>query len=347
MQTQPSFTLGAIAEMLGATLYGDPQTRICGLGTLEAATAEEVAFLANPHYQHQLASTQAAAVIVRESARSACPNAALVVENPYLSYARLSQAFAPQPLAQGFIHPSAVIDPSAQIHASARIEAGVVIEADAIIEAQVHIGAHSVIGAQVFIGAQSRLYPHVTLYHQVRVGPRCIIHSGAVIGADGFGFAHDGQQWHKIAQLGAVVLEADVEVGACTSIDRGALEDTYIGAGVKIDSQVQIAHNVHIGAHSMLAGCVGIAGSTQVGSHCLLGGGVGLAGHLRLADGVQVTGMSLVTNHIEQAGVYSSGTSAMPNALWRKNAVRFKQLDTLARRVQALERLLAEKDDPA
>jgi len=200
------------------------------------------------------------------------------------------------------------------------------------------VGAGSVVGADSVLGDHTRLHANVTVCHGVVIGQRVILQSGCVIGGDGFGFAHDGGQWHKIAQLGGVVLGDDVEVGSCSNIDRGALGNTVIGNDVKIDSQVQIAHNVTVGDHSALAGCSGIAGSTHVGKHCMLGGGAGVAGHLTICDGVQITGMSLVTNSIHQPGVYSSGTGAMRNAQWRKNAVRFKQLDDIANRLSRLEK---------
>ena len=236
------------------------------------------------------------------------------------------------------MHPSAVVDPAATLGERVEVGPNAVIGAGVTLGDDVIIGPGCVVGADTTIGAGSRLHANVTVCHGVVIGARAILHSGCVIGGDGFGFAHDGARWHKIAQLGGVVLGDDVEVGSCSSIDRGALGDTLIGNDVKIDSQVQIAHNVQIGDHSALAGCVGIAGSTKVGKHCMLGGGVGLSGHLTLCDGVQVTGMSLVTNSISEPGVYSSGTGAMKNAQWRKNAVRFKQLDDIAKRLVRLEK---------
>ncbi|WP_355659544.1 UDP-3-O-(3-hydroxymyristoyl)glucosamine N-acyltransferase [Halomonas salifodinae] len=335
----PSFTLEELAARLGATLVGDGQRRVSGLATLSEAGPDDITFLANRAYLKYLPETRAAAVLLHPGQAEACPVACLTLENPYLGYAALSRLFDPLLGRQApGIHPTAVVADGVLLGRDVEIGPQAVIEAGVSLGDGVVVGPGSVIGADTQIGAGSRLHANVTVCHGVVIGERAILHSGCVIGGDGFGFAHDGGQWHKIAQLGGVVLGDDVEVGSCSSIDRGALGDTLIGNDVKIDSQVQIAHNVQIGDHSALAGCVGIAGSTKVGKHCLLGGGVGLSGHLTICDGVQVTGMSLVTNSIHEPGVYSSGTGAMSNAQWRKNAVRFKQLDALAKRLARLEK---------
>ena len=335
----PKMTLGDLAERLGARLVGDAERQVGGLATLGEAGPDQVAFLANRAYLKDLPGTRAAAVLLHPQHADSCPVDRLELDNPYLGYAAASRLF--DSLAghdPAGIHPSAVVDPTVTLGERVEVGANAVIEAGATLGDDVVIGPGSVVGADTTIGDGSRLHANVTVYHGVVIGRRVILHSGSVVGGDGFGFAHDGSRWHKIAQLGGVVLGDDVEVGSCSSIDRGALGDTLIGNDVKIDSQVQIAHNVQIGEHSALAGCVGIAGSTKVGRHCMLGGGVGLAGHLTLCDGVQVTGMSLVTNSIHEPGVYSSGTGAMANAQWRKNAVRFKQLDDMAKRLTRLER---------
>ncbi|MBF7053730.1 UDP-3-O-(3-hydroxymyristoyl)glucosamine N-acyltransferase [Halomonas sp. KAO] len=335
----PKMTLGDLAERLGARLVGDAGREVSGLATLNAAEPGQVAFLANRAYLKDLPGTRAAAVLLHPQHAESCPVDRLELDNPYLGYAAASRLFDPlvgrEPAG---IHPSAVVDPTATLGARVEIGPLAVVEAGACLGDDVIVGPGSVVGADTTIGAESRLHANVTVYHGVVIGRRAVLHSGCVVGGDGFGFAHDGSRWHKIAQLGGVVLGDDVEVGSCSSIDRGALGDTLIGNDVKIDSQVQIAHNVQIGEHSALAGCVGIAGSTKVGRHCMLGGGVGLAGHLTLCDGVQVTGMSLVTNSIHEPGVYSSGTGAMSNAQWRKNAVRFKHLDDMAKRLARLEK---------
>ncbi|WP_048306367.1 UDP-3-O-(3-hydroxymyristoyl)glucosamine N-acyltransferase [Halomonas sp. PR-M31] len=336
-----SFSLADLAERLGATLVGDGEQCISGLATLSDAGPADISFLANRAYLKYLMNTQAAAVLLHPAHGADCPaeTARLELDNPYLAYAQLSRLFDPLAMqASSGIHATAFVAEDVILGHDVEVGPHAVIEAGVRLGDNVVVGAGSVVGQQSIIDADSRLHANVTVSHGVVIGKRAILHSGCVIGGDGFGFAHDGGCWHKIAQLGGVVLGDDVEVGSCSSIDRGALDDTLIGNGVKIDSQVQIAHNVHIGDHSALAGCVGIAGSTRVGRHCMLGGGVGLSGHLTLCDGVQITGMSLVTNSITEPGVYSSGTGAMSNGLWRKNAVRFKQLDDIAKRVARLER---------
>ncbi len=336
--TVQSYRLGEIAEALGAELRGDPDTRVTGLATLQAAGPDQLSFLANPAYAKYLTDTRAAAVIVSPAAAGDNPTNVLLLDNPYLGYARLSHWFDPAPVAPPGIHPSAVVDPDASVPASASIGPNAVIEAGVVIGEQVAIGAGSVVGARTTIGAGSVIRPRVSLAHDVVVGQRCHILSGAVIGSDGFGFANEKGQWHRIAQLGRVILGDDVEVGANTTIDRGALDDTVIGNGVKLDNLIQIAHNVRIGDHSAMAAMVGISGSTKIGSHCVFGGASGVAGHLEIANQVHLTGMTLVTGDIREPGVYSSGTSADTNRRWRKNAVRFRQLDTLARRVKELEK---------
>ncbi|WP_417539368.1 UDP-3-O-(3-hydroxymyristoyl)glucosamine N-acyltransferase [Marinobacter sp.] len=336
--TEKFYRLGEIAEALGAELRGDPEIQVSGLATLQAAGPDQLSFLANPTYAKHLGETQAAAVILSPAAADDCPTNVLVLANPYLGYARLSHWFDPAPIAPPGIHPAAVVDSSATVATSASIGPNAVIEAEVVIGEAVVIGAGSVIGSRTSIGAGSIIRPRVTLAHDVVIGQRCHILSGAVIGSDGFGFANEKGQWHRIAQLGRVVLGDDVEVGANTTIDRGALDDTVIGSGVKLDNLIQIAHNVHIGDHCAMAAMVGIAGSTKIGSHCVFGGASGVAGHLEIASQVHLTGMTLVTGDIREPGVYSSGTSADTNRQWRKNAVRFRQLDTLARRVKELEK---------
>lgn len=336
--TKKSFRLGEIATALGAELKGDPDLEVTGLATLQAATPGQISFLANPSYAKYLANTQASAVIMSPAAVGDSEINVLLLDNPYLGYARLSHWFDPEPVAQPGIHPSAVVDPDARVADTASIGPNVVIEAGVVVGEQVVIGAGTVIGARAQIGAATVIRPRVTLAHDVVLGQRCHILSGAVIGSDGFGFANEKGVWQRIAQLGRVVLGDDVEVGANTTIDRGALDDTLIGDGVKLDNLIQIAHNVQIGDHSAMAAMVGIAGSTRIGRHCVFGGASGVAGHLEIADQVHLTGMTLVTGDIREAGVYSSGTSADTNRQWRKNAVRFRQLDDLARRIRDLEK---------
>jgi UDP-3-O-[3-hydroxymyristoyl] glucosamine N-acyltransferase len=333
-----SYRLDEIARELGADLRGAPDVVISGLATLQAAMVGQISFLANPSYAKHLADTRASAVIVSPAAASECPTNALVLANPYLGYAQLSHWFSPEPVMAPGQHSTAVVDPTAHIAPTASIGPNVVIDADADIGEYVVVGAGSVVGARARIGAGTVIRPRVTLAHDVVVGQRCHILSGAVIGSDGFGFANEKGVWHRIAQLGRVVLGDDVEVGANTTIDRGALDDTVIGNGVKLDNLIQIAHNVQIGDHSAMAAMVGIAGSTRIGRHCVFGGATGVAGHLKIGDQVHLTGMTMVTGNIQEPGVYSSGISADTNRRWRKNAVRFRQLDALAQRIKDLEK---------
>lgn len=335
------YTLGELATRLGCRVQGDASIQLSGLGSLESAVAGELTFLANRKFSAMLADTHASAVILHPEFADATPLPSLVTEQPYLAFARVSQLFDAAPRPVPGIHPTAWVAPDADVHASASIGPHCVVEQGAIIGPDVMLGAGSVVGAYSRIGAGSRLYAHVSIYHAVVIGARAIVHSGAVIGADGFGFAPNGRAWEKIAQLGGVIIGNDVEIGANSTIDRGAIDNTVIEDGVKIDNLVMIAHNCHIGKNSAIAGCVGMAGSSVVGQNCTLGGGVGLSGHLTLTDNVHLTGMTLVTNSIDKPGSYSSGTGTMDTADWRKSAVRFSQLDKLHRRVTALEKLSA------
>lgn len=335
-----TMTLGAISRILEAELRGDPDQVIAGIGTLQTAVEGQIAFLANPSYGKYLSQTRASAVILAEAAAAQCPTNVLVMSNPYLGYARLSHYFSREPVPPMGIDPAAIVDPSAEVAASASIGPRAVIGAEAVIGEGVRIGAGVVVGARCVIGDQSRVYPNCTLYHDVRMGARCVIHSGTVIGSDGFGLANDQGAWVKIAQLGGVLLGDDVEVGSNTSIDRGALDDTIIGNGVKLDNLVQIAHNVIIGDHSAIAGCAGVAGSATIGKNCIIGGGTCINGHVEIGDQVHMTGMTMATHSISEPGVYSSGTGVEANSKWRKSAVRIKQLDDMFRRLKALEKRL-------
>jgi UDP-3-O-[3-hydroxymyristoyl] glucosamine N-acyltransferase len=333
-----AWTLSELAARLGVELRGDGDIRVAGVATLQQAGPGDLSFLANVRYRGQLATTRASAVLLAEADAAACPGAALVTENPYLGYARAARLLCPAPVVEAGVHPSAVVSPRAHIDPSARIGALSVIDADTDIGERVDVGARCFIGPGVRLGADTRLLPGVTLLAGTRVGQRVILHSGAVIGGDGFGMAWGGDHWEKVPQLGGVRIGDEVEIGANTTVDRGALGDTVIEDGVKIDNQVQIAHNVFVGAHTAIAGCVGISGSARIGRHCRLAGGVGVVGHLEIADHVQVTGMSMVTRSITQPGTYSAGTPLMENQLWRRNAVGMKRLDGLLKRVDVLER---------
>ncbi len=333
-----SFTLAQLAETLDAELRGDADKVIDGLATLQSATSHQLSFLANAHYRKQLEQTQAGAVLLSVSDAADYSGDCLVVADPYLAYAKLSHYFDRTPQQTVGIHPTAVIADSALIDSTACIGPGVVVDEHAVIGAGVSLGAHCFIGARTTIAEGGRLLARVTLYHDVTVGARVVIQSGAVIGGEGFGFANHQGTWHKIAQIGGVTIGDDVEIGANTTIDRGALDDTLIGNGVKLDNQIQIAHNVQIGDNTAVAACVGISGSAKIGRNCMLAGGVGLVGHIDICDGVFITGMTMVTHSITEPGAYSSGTAMQPAADWKKNAVRFRQLDSMAKRIRALEK---------
>ncbi|MCK0542548.1 UDP-3-O-(3-hydroxymyristoyl)glucosamine N-acyltransferase [Pseudomonas syringae pv. aptata] len=332
--------LGQLAEFLGATLRGDKDIEITGLATLQEAGPGQVSFLANPKYRKLLVDTQATAVLLKPADAEGYTGNALVVPDTYLAYARISHFFDPKPKSSAGVHPTAVIAADALIDPAASIGAFAVIESGVRIAAGVTIGAHCFIGARCEIGEGGWLATRVTLYHDVRIGKRVVIQSGAVLGGEGFGFAQDKGIYHKVAQIGGVTLGDDVEVGVNTAIDRGALADTRIGNGVKLDNQIQIAHNVQVGDHTAMAACVGISGSTKIGKHCMLAGGVGLVGHIDICDGVYITGMTMVTHSITEPGSYSSGTAMQPADEWRKSAARLRKIDDMARRLQKLEKVV-------
>ncbi|WJD63868.1 UDP-3-O-(3-hydroxymyristoyl)glucosamine N-acyltransferase [Pseudomonas kurunegalensis] len=333
-----TMTLGQLAEALGATLKGPEGLQITGLATLQEAGPGQLSFLANPQYRKYLDNCQAGAVLLKAADAESFAGNALIVADPYQAYARISHLFDPKPKAVAGIHPSAVVAEDAQVDASASIGPFAVIESGARIGADVSIGAHCFIGARCVVGEGGWLAPRVTLYHDVTIGKRVVIQSGAVIGGEGFGFANEKGIWRKIAQIGGVTIGDDVEIGVNTAVDRGALSDTRIGDGVKLDNQIQIAHNVQIGDHTAMAACVGISGSTRIGKHCMLAGGVGLVGHIDICDNVFVSGMTMVTRSITEPGSYSSGTAMQPLADWRKSAARIRQLDDMAKRLQQLEK---------
>lgn len=340
-----TLTLGELAEQTGAQLQGDASLPIDVVCTLQDGRPNGISFLANPQYRKYLADTRAGAVILTPEHSAECQVAALISANPYVTYARVATLLSRTPVADAGVHASAVVSADCCIDPSASIGPCCVIEADAVIAQGVVIGPGCVIGRGVHIGAETRLVANVTLCHGVQLGERCLLHPGAVVGSDGFGLANDAGRWVKVPQLGSVRIGDDVEIGANTSIDRGALDDTLIGNGVKLDNQIQIAHNVQIGEHTAIAGCVGISGSAKIGAHCMLAGGVGVVGHLEIADGTVVTGMSMVTKSITKRGVYSSGMAALPSEQWNKIVARLKRLDEMARRLLALERTLERKRD--
>ncbi|VAW76115.1 UDP-3-O-[3-hydroxymyristoyl] glucosamine N-acyltransferase [hydrothermal vent metagenome] len=331
-------SLSELEIELGVTLRGDGDTMISTVSTLEHGEEGALGFLANPAYRKYLAKTRVSAVLISEKDAGSCPVPSLISVNPYADFARAVRLLYPDQAMEPGVHHSAVIDPKAQIDPDARIDASVVIAAGAKIGKGAHIGPGCVIGDGVFIGEGSRLIANVTVIGHAQIGCRVTIHPGAVIGGDGFGIASVDDGWEKVPQLGSVRIGDDVAIGANTTIDRGALEDTIIEEGVRIDNQVQVAHNVFIGAHTAIAGCVGISGSARIGRHCRLAGGVGVVGHLEISDRVTVTAMSMVTRSISKPGsTWSAGTPLMENMRWRRNAVRMRQLDELAKRISNLE----------
>jgi UDP-3-O-[3-hydroxymyristoyl] glucosamine N-acyltransferase len=328
--------LGDLARGIGAELRGDPEVLVEGVATLEAAGPRQVAFVTSRRYRRLLGQTGAGAVILTPADAGACPVACLVTADPYLAYARAATLLNPPSPAPRGVHPSAWVSPAAQLEASAWVGPQAVVEAGAEIGPGVFIGPGSVIGEGARVGADSRLVASVTLCHGVRIGARVLIHPGAVLGADGFGLARNGGTWVKIPQLGSVIVGDDVEIGANTTIDRGALEDTVIEDGVKLDNQIQIAHNCRIGAHTAIAGSSGIAGSARIGRRCMIGGGVGVVGHVSICDDVQVAGGSVVYQSVTEPGAYASGTPLQPRLEWLRTIVRWRQLDEIARRLKDL-----------
>jgi UDP-3-O-[3-hydroxymyristoyl] glucosamine N-acyltransferase len=334
-----------LVAALGGELTGDATAiRIDRIGPLEGATGSTITFLSNPRLEPLLASSAAGCVIVGPQLREVATarGAAIVTSDPYLYFARLTRWWAARtrpPRVSG-VHPSAVIDPTARIGAGVSIGPLAVIEAGAHVADGAVIGAHCYVGAQAEVGPGTRLAAHVTLGERCRIGARGVIHSGVVIGADGFGFAPTEGRWEKIEQLGGVSIGDDVEIGANTCIDRGALGDTLIGDGVKLDNQIQVGHNVRIGEHSAIAGCVGIAGSAVIGRHCTIGGAGMIAGHLEIVDHVHISGGTLVSHSIRKPGHYTGVFPIDDNASWEKNAATLRHLHALRDRVRTLERAL-------
>lgn len=335
-----SYRLSEIAARLGGRVLGDAEVRISQIATLEAAQPDQISFLTNSKYRAQLAETRAGAVILAETDADATELPRIISDNPYAYFAKVSALLNPLPEAKPGIHPSAVIGAGAKIDATASIAATAVIGAGATIGAFSVIGAGCYIGENVVVGSHARLYPRVVIYHDCQIGDNLIAHSGAVIGSDGFGIAMDEGHWIKIPQIGRVVIGNDVEIGANTTVDRGALDDTVIEDGVKLDNQIQVAHNVRIGAHTAIAGCVGIAGSTTIGRYCRIGGSAGILGHLQIADHVEIAAFTLIGKSIREAGSYAAIFPFAKTEDWRKNTVHLRHLDDLVQRVKTLEQEL-------
>ena len=334
-------TAQQVATHVGGELLGDPGLILSRLGPLAGADGATLSFLSNPRYRSQLATSAAGCVLVADQDRRLVAGraSAILCADPYLAYARVSQWWARQMRQEAVpgIHPSAVVAASAHVDPGATVDALAVVEAGARIGQGARVGAHCFVGRDAEVGAGTCLAGRVTLAERCRIGERGLVHPGAVIGADGFGFAPAGGRWEKIEQLGTVRIGDDVEIGANTCIDRGALEDTVLGDGVKLDNLVQIAHNVQVGNHTAMAGCVGVAGSARIGAHCTLGGGAIILGHLELADHVHVSAATVVTRSILRPGQYSGVFPFDDNASWEKNAATLRQLHAMRDRLRAIE----------
>ncbi len=331
------WSLSEIAKHIGGVVDGDEHYQVDSFSTLQNAESQQITFLSNKKYKRYLADTKAGVVIVSSDMASFVPKHAIIVDDPYVAYAKAARLLNPNKEIVAGIHSSVFVGSNSEIDPTASIAAHVVIGSGVSIEQYVVIGPGCVILDNVSIGEYTKLTANITLCDGVKVGRRAMIHPGVVIGADGFGIANDKGKWINVPQIGSVHIGDDVDIGANTTIDCGAIEDTIIADGVKLDNQIQVGHNTMIGENTVIAGCVGIAGSTTIGKNCIIGGGAGLGGHLELADGVILTGMTMVTKSIKKAGSYSSGIPAEDTHKWHKNVIRYRQMDKLAERVKNLE----------
>jgi UDP-3-O-[3-hydroxymyristoyl] glucosamine N-acyltransferase len=332
------YTLRELAEKIGAELVGEGSCQISSIATLSNAKSGSITFLSNRQFLDQLTTTKASAVIVSHADKTKLPGDGLVVEDPYVGYAKVATLLHPFVNQLTGIHPSAVVHEEAHVDPSAWIGPCTVVGRGTSIGANCYVGPGCVVGDEVIIGPDAQLVANVTIFHQTHIGARAIFHPGVVAGSDGFGLAFDQGKWLKIPQVGRLVIGDDVEIGANCAIDRGAIEDTVIEDGVKLDNLVHVAHNVHIGAHTVLAGQIGIAGSAKIGKYCAMGGQVGINGHIEITDHVTITARTMVVHSITEPGTYSSGITADTNVRWRKNMARFKQLDELAKTVKRLQK---------
>ncbi len=330
-------SLGELATEFGCDLVGDPDTRVDRVATLANASPQSIGFLANPAYRNQLEATKAAAVVLAEADADDCPVAALICEDPYTTYARIAGRLHPPAEYPPGIHSSAIVDASATISDSAHISANAVIGKDCSIADGVFIAAGCVLGERCSVGANAKILSNATLVDDIRIGERCIIHSGAVVGSDGFGHARSDSGWIKVPQVGGVLIGDDVEVGANTAIDCGAIDDTIIEDGVRLDNLIQVGHNVRIGAHTAIIGPTAIAGSSTIGKRCMISGLVGVVGHVTVCDDVIITPQVLITKDIKEPGVYSATFGAQKDKDWKRMVVRFRRLETLEKRLAALE----------
>lgn len=335
-----SFSIAEIAKKLNAEFSGDGAFLIDGIASLDKAGPSDISFLNNPKYKHQLDTTQAGCVLLSESMSKSSKSNCIILDDPYLGFARVAQLLDTTPVPSPGVHANAQIAASASLGKNVSIAAGCVIEEDCIIGDNVILAANVVIGKGSRIGSNSRIFANVTIYHYVYIGDWCLVHAGAVIGADGFGFANEKGKWVKIPQTGKVIIGDHVEVGANACIDRGALNDTIISDGVKLDNLCHIAHNVKLGANVAMAAYAGVAGSSVIGEYSTLSGRATILGHLEMAPGTHVTACSLINRSNKEPGVFSSGTGMQENKAWRKNVARFRQLDDMAKQIKLLEKQL-------
>ncbi|MCG6239816.1 UDP-3-O-(3-hydroxymyristoyl)glucosamine N-acyltransferase [Vibrio diabolicus] len=340
-----TLTLAELATITGGELFGDESLVVSRVAPMDKAQEGDVTFLSNPKYAKHLSECQATVVMVKAEHKEQCVGNALVVSDPYVAFARVVQAMDTTPKPADDIAPSAVIAADVQMGENVTIGANAVIETGVELGDNVSIGAGCFIGKNAKLGNNTKLWANVTIYHEVSLGDDCLVQSGTVIGSDGFGYANDKGEWIKIPQLGSVRIGNRVEIGACTTIDRGALEDTIIEDNVILDNQLQIAHNVQIGYGTVMPGGTIVAGSTKIGKYCQIGGASVLNGHITIADGVAITGMGMVMRSIEEKGLYSSGIPLQTNREWRKTATRVHRIDEMNKRLKAVEKQLEQKEE--
>lgn len=340
--TEKEYSVAQIAQLLDAEFTGDGDYLISGLAPIDSAGPSDITFLSDPKYKAQLSTTQAGCVLVSAELKTAVPSNGIILKDTYLGFAKVAQLLDTTPVPEKGIHPIAHVGEDVTLGKNISIGFGCVIENNVVIEDNVVIGANTTIGVGSHIGANSRVFTNVAIYHNVRMGKNCVVQSGAVIGSDGFGYANEKGVWIRIPQTGGVVIGDNVDIGANACIDRGALKDTVIGNGVKIDNLCHIAHNVVIGEHTAMAGFTGIAGSATIGKHCTFSGRSSILGHLNIADGTHVTACSLINRSNKEAGVFSSGTGMQDNKTWRKNVARFRQLDDMARQLKQLQKAIKQ-----
>ncbi len=338
-------TLGELADRLGVQVSGDADCEIFRVATLANAGEGDIAFLHDPKYRDLLDNTNASAVIIDETFADDLSVNGIIVKNSHIAFAQVVAWLNPREPKEGGVHSSAIVDPDSQIHPDVYVGPQCVVEDGVTIAAGCELGPGCVVGQNVSLGEDCKLVANVTVCHDVKIGNRVTLHPGVVIGADGFGLANDNGRWNKVPQVGSVLIGDDVEIGANSTVDRGAIENTVIENGVKLDNLIQIGHNVIIGADTAIAACTAIAGSAKIGKQCAIGGCVGIVGHLEITDNVTITGMSHVSQEITKPGVYSSGTPLEENKKWHRNFVRLKQLDDMARKIKAIEKKI-DQDKP-